>query len=84
MTTHLGPDWPWRCTFYYSDDVHPPKPPGGLAIQTVHRDTSSRDVELSAGRSRGDIGRIVVEQWTPYGYTTTEDRQHRGRRSGHQ
>lgn len=60
--TTLGPEWEWRCTLIYRNDVPPPQIGGEVAIQTVHQTLSSRDMEISAGQAREDIGRIVVEQ----------------------
>jgi len=53
--------WKWRCRFYYNDMVEFPRVPGELAIETVHTDDFSKDIEVDAGRSRSDIGRIDVD-----------------------
>lgn len=47
--------WKWivRCT--YNDTVEPPKKPGDLAIETVHLDDASKDIEVAAAKSRGDV-----------------------------
>ena len=52
--------WSWQVTCYYNDTVKPPRTPGDLAIQTVHADEASRDMEVEAVRSRPDIGVIDV------------------------
>jgi hypothetical protein len=54
----------WVVTCYYTDDVEPPKRPGGLAIETVHATESSRDVEVLAAQSRPDIGVVDVADLT--------------------
>lgn len=55
------PQWRYRCTFMYADGVTLPKVAGEVAVQTVHANESGRDMEVSAGQSREDIGRILVE-----------------------
>jgi hypothetical protein len=62
---YRGWDWVVRC--YYGDNVRPPRTAGGLAIETVHRGDSSKDVEVAAARSRADIGAIDVLR-VPEGY----------------
>jgi hypothetical protein len=52
--------WKWRVTCYYADNVKPPKKPDELAIRTMHATDSSKDMEVAAGKSRSDIGRIEV------------------------
>lgn len=52
--------WKWRVRFYYRKDVSPPKVPESLAIETVHETDSSMQIEVSAGSSRDDIGRIEI------------------------
>lgn len=52
--------WDWKVRFYYGAGVKPPKVPGELAIETIHMGTSSRDLEISVGKGREDIGRIEV------------------------
>lgn len=54
--------WKWQVTCYYASDVQPPKQPGELAIQTVHKDDVSKDMEVRAARDRADIGHIDVAQ----------------------
>lgn len=53
---YRGWDWVVRC--YYADDVDPPKVPGELAIETVHKGDSSKDMEVLVASRRGDIGRV--------------------------
>jgi hypothetical protein len=66
--TQIGPDsadrprWRFRATFTYADDVIPPKVPGEVAIQTVHGDRLSADMEIEIGVGRTDLGRIVLEE----------------------
>jgi hypothetical protein len=57
-----GPRWRFRATFTYGDDVIPPQVPGEVAIQTVHEDRSSANMEIEAGVGRTDLGRIVLEE----------------------
>jgi hypothetical protein len=66
-------DWDWRVTCYYARTVAPPKVPGELAIQTVHRGEHSRDMELAVGAGRTDIGRITVESSTAGRWVLTDD-----------
>jgi hypothetical protein len=54
--------WKWRVTGYYNDSVKFPKRPGDLALQTVHADDHSKDVEVEIFENRYDIGEILVEQ----------------------
>jgi hypothetical protein len=66
--TRSGPNsaserrWRYRATFTYGDDVLPPRVPGEVAIQTVHEDRSSADMEVEAGVGRTDLGRILLEE----------------------
>ena len=53
--------WQWKVSTYYGPKAKPPRVPGTLAIETVHTDEASRDVEILAGRNREDIGDIQVE-----------------------
>jgi hypothetical protein len=57
--------WKWKVRFYYADHVQAPKRPGELAIETVHADAVSLGMELAAGNSRDDIGRIEVLDLDP-------------------
>ncbi len=50
----------WVCRFYYSELAEPPRVPGELAIETIHRGDVSKDSEVAAGKRRFDIGRIEV------------------------
>jgi hypothetical protein len=54
--------WEWSVTGYYSKNVTGRKQPYGLAVSTVHRDKTSRDMEVQAFLKRKDIGRIVIEE----------------------
>jgi hypothetical protein len=56
ISKYAGWDWVVRC--YYADDVKPPKVPGALAIETVHKGDSSKDIEVAVGHARSDIGRV--------------------------
>jgi hypothetical protein len=58
VTRYDGWDWVVRC--YYADDVKPPKRPGGLAIETVHRGDHSKDMEVAVAEARDDIGVVSV------------------------
>lgn len=53
-----GWDWVVRC--YYADDVKPPKKPGDLAIETVHKGDVSKDMEVAVAKARPDIGVVDV------------------------
>lgn len=55
---YLG--WDWVVRAYYADDVAPPKTPGALAFETVHKGDVSKDMEVSAAKSRADIGTVAV------------------------
>lgn len=57
--------WKWKVTGYYSNDVESPKMPGDLAIQTVHANSDSKDLEVQLLTHREDIGRIDVEPLGP-------------------
>jgi hypothetical protein len=66
----------WRVTCYYGSDAKAPKVPGEMAIQTVHADDASRDVEVAAAKSRADTGRVTVEEWSSVGWSMhSEDRR---------
>ena len=54
--------WKWECSFYYRDDHPDPRKRGQLAIRTVHLDDASKDLEVSIGKSRDDIGAINVSR----------------------
>lgn len=66
MCTHCYPEgyqpkpWKWRVRCYYNDTVEPPRTPGELAIETKHRTDSSKDLEVTVGRQRPDIGKVEV------------------------
>ncbi|MFY3742109.1 MAG: hypothetical protein HMLIMOIP_002573 [Candidatus Nitrosomirales archaeon] len=47
--------WVWRITATYNDTVKWPKVPGEIAIETVHKDDVSKDIELEAFKSRTDV-----------------------------
>lgn len=57
--------WKWKVTGYYSNDVESPKLPGDLAIQTVHANADSKDLEVQLLTHREDIGRIDIEPLGP-------------------
>jgi len=52
--------WEWSVRCWYGSGVKRPKTPFGLAIETVHVGTLSRDMEIAAGKSREDIGQIEM------------------------
>lgn len=54
------PRWKWMCRFYYGDLAKAPRVPGELAIETVHETDSSKDMEVSVGEKREDIGKIEI------------------------
>lgn len=54
--------WKWLISLYYNDTVRPPKVPGELAIQVKLTNDASKDMEVSAAKSRTDIGEIVVRE----------------------
>ena len=54
--------WRYRVTCYYSDDVKPPKTPGGVAIETIHKALSSAQLDAAVGQARADIGEVLVEE----------------------
>ena len=51
-------EWKWTVRCYYANDVKPPKVPGDLAIETRHKTDASKEMEVRAGESRSDIGRV--------------------------
>lgn len=56
--------WEYRIRAYY-----PPNKGGGLAIETLHRGESSRDMEISIFKdrmARGEIDHIEVIDMTTY------------------
>ena len=59
--------WTWRCRFYYRKDVKPPHVPESLAVETLHETDSSLEIEVRAGSSRTDIGRIEITRLTKEG-----------------
>lgn len=54
--------WRWRVRGYYGPAAAPPKVVGELALETIHADERSRDLEVSIFEEREDIGRIDVEE----------------------
>lgn len=52
--------WKWKIVGYYANDVKPPKKPGGKAVETVHTDDQSKDLEVKVFEKREDIGHIEV------------------------
>lgn len=71
--------WKWKVTGYYADDVEAPKKPGDLAIQTVHKDVFSKDLEVQILKQRKDIGRIDVEPLGPQFTVARWDRESKKR-----
>lgn len=62
MNYSFNKRWEWRITAWYAPDVMPPKSPLGLAMQTIHVDDHSKDIELAIFLAREDIGDIFVEK----------------------
>jgi hypothetical protein len=50
----------WKLRFYYAQNVKHPKRPGDLALETVHTEEWSRDMEIEVGKKRSDIGKIEM------------------------
>ena len=48
--------WRWKLRFYYNRDSGFRR--SIFAIETVHADEFSRDMEIETGKRRSDIGRI--------------------------
>jgi hypothetical protein len=48
-------EWKWRVRCTYNDTVSWPRVPGDLAIETVHRDDHSKDMEVATAEARGDV-----------------------------
>jgi len=63
--------WDYSVRCFYGKYAEPPRIPGSLAIETVHVGTHSRDMEIEAGKSRKDIGRIDVRDLQSDGPWTT-------------
>ena len=60
MDAYFGdPKWQWEVTCYYNDKVMFPKVPGDIAIQTVHSDKVSKDLEVSISEARTDVNVVV-------------------------
>lgn len=64
---NLDRRWDWLVTNVYGPAAKPPKVAGELAIETCHQGSSSAAIEVSASRSRADIGRIYVLHRRPNG-----------------
>ena len=47
--------WKWRVRCTYNNTVKWPKVPGQIAIETVHSDDVSKDMEVSAAQMRDDV-----------------------------
>lgn len=60
-------EWAYVVRGYYTADVAPPKQPGGLASETVHRDLVSRNMEMEILGARTDIGEVDVLSWEAAG-----------------
>lgn len=56
----LSPRWDWLVSNFYGPDATHPRVPGTLAVETCHAGEASARIEVSASRSRADIGRIYV------------------------
>lgn len=52
--------WDFGVRFYYGIRAKPPKQVGALAIETVHKGDTSKNIEVVVGKRRKDIGRIAV------------------------
>lgn len=63
----MSPWWDYRLRFYYGKRAKRPKIPGRLALETVNRGARSRDMDIAAGRSRPEIGRIEVRDYSSEG-----------------
>lgn len=50
--------WDYAVRCYYGIRAKAPKIAGQLAIETVHVGKHSRDMEISAGKRRREIGRV--------------------------
>jgi len=61
----LAGGWRWVVSCYYGEAAKPPRQPGDLAIETVHKTDVSKDIEVAAAQSRPEIGRIVVAPLVP-------------------
>lgn len=51
----LGTQWKWKVRCTYNNTVTYPKVPGELAIETVHKDDVSKDLEVEVAEARGDV-----------------------------
>lgn len=54
----------WKVSCYYGS-VKLPKIEGELAIETLHKTSASKDIEVQTARNRDDIGSIVVSRVNP-------------------
>jgi hypothetical protein len=64
MTQHL-----WEVRAFYTEEVIPPKKPGGLCLHTWNDSDWSKDVEVETFLGRDDIGRVEIRHnggpWKP-------------------
>lgn len=51
----------WQVTCYYNNTVKLPKIPGNIAIQTIHADDVSKDMEVAAANCRNDVTVDIVQ-----------------------
>lgn len=54
----VNDEWPWYVRMYYADNVKPPKRPGGLAVETIHKTEQSMRMDIQAGHARKDIDEV--------------------------
>lgn len=57
LTMLADQGWKWMVRCYYGPNG---AQPGKIAIETVHKDDQSKDLEVSVGESRPDIGVVDV------------------------
>lgn len=55
-----GERWKWVVRCFYGPNANYPRVEGELAIETVHKNDSSKDLEVLAAEGRPDIGRVDV------------------------
>lgn len=59
-TSTYDPKWKWQVTLRYNSTVKAPKRFGEIALQTVHADDVSKDIEVRVAEARGDVDVEVV------------------------
>lgn len=62
--------WQYKIQGFYSDNVKSPKIPGQFAIEVLTADSFARDMEITAFKSRDDIGKIIVVDLNDYQFKT--------------